>query len=165
MCSYISPTQFTGHSARSNVRQESNTRGIASHSQAARGGDELESQTPCLRKEQHVQETTATLVVLFQLWQRPLATQREIRNRSQLSVNGIILQQMSRLCPDSISTKSPQLFQSYFSLSAYIKNTSLCRGEGTNRITLKYRYVSMVLSLHGSIYSFNKSKQSLNSCL
>lgn len=63
------------------------------HLQSTWGRDGLESQTPPV-KEQHVQEIKATLMVPLQLWQTPLTKSRKIRNRCQVSLNSIILQQI-----------------------------------------------------------------------
>ena len=56
---------------------------------------------PRLPESSRHKKTTGPL----QLWQRPLARQRKIRNRRQASRNSITLQQMSRPCPDWISTE------------------------------------------------------------
>lgn len=51
-------------------------------------------------------ETTATVVVPLQLWQRPLTTARNLWNSCQISPNSIALQQIIWRCPDWIGFKS-----------------------------------------------------------
>lgn len=57
----------------------------------------------CLLKSstrEATQETTATVVVPLQLWQRPLTTARNLWNSCQISPNSIALQQIIWLRPD-----------------------------------------------------------------
>lgn len=92
---------------------------------------------PLSEKEQHVQETTATLLVPLQLEQRPLT---KIRNRSQASLNSItaadevavprLNQHRAALnCHTLNHIQDAATCQSCFSFGTYIRNALLGQGE------------------------------------